>query len=189
MENGNALEAVGAGLIARPTASEAGKAEGRFFVECLDENGNLKWADHIDNLIVDTGKNAMLDNVLNTTATASTNIFMGLVNGGSAPTYAAADTMASHAGWTELNITSSSGARQTPSFSAASAGAKATSSNVAFSVTSSGTVAGVFVAIGSTAVATNGSTAGTLFSAGSFSGGNRAVVNGDTLNVSYSVSI
>lgn len=178
-----------AGLVARPSASDELKVVGRYHVECYDADGNLKWADDIENLVVNTGKNWMLDNALATTATNATNVYMGLVNGGSAPSYAAGDTMASHAGWTELNISASSGARQSVSFSAASSGSKATSAAVAWSITSSGTVAGCFIALGSTASTTNGSTAGTLFSAGSFSGGNRAVVNGDTLNVTYSVAV
>lgn len=168
-----------------PGIHEQGLVHGHYIVNCVGKDGKVKWTESFDNVVVNTGKNLMLDNVLNASATASTNIYMGLKSTGTA---VVADTMASHASWTELNLTASSGARIAPAFSAAASGVKATSAAVSFSVTSSGTVFGVFIVIGSGAVVTNGSTAGTLFSAGDF-GASRAVVNGDTLNVSYSVTI
>lgn len=181
----NAAEGVAAGLVMRPDAAEKLEAHGRYRVECLDAAGNVKWADEFDNLVVNEGKNWMLDQALSATASNPGTIYMGLVNGGSTPTYAAADTMASHAGWTELTAITAN--RGTATFSAASAGAKATSSNVSFAITGTATVAGVFIVQGGTSA--NGNTTGTLFSAGSFSGGSRSVVSSDTLNVSYSVSV
>jgi hypothetical protein len=183
----NATEAMGAGLVARNGVSEGCEIKGRYVVECLGADGSVRWSDTIDNLVTTVGKNFMLDNALNTSATSATNVYMGLKGTGSA---AAGDTMASHAGWSELNITSSSGARQSMSFNAASSGSKATSAAVSFSVTTAGptTVAGVFVVLGSTAVTTNNSTAGTLFSAGDFSS-SRSVISGDTLQVSYTASV
>lgn len=183
----NANEAVGAGLLARNGVAEGCDIKGRYVVECFDADGNAKWSDTIDNLVTTVGKNWMLDNAFAATATNATNVYMGLKGSGSA---AAGDTMASHSGWSELNITSSSGARQSVSFSAASSGSKATSAACSFSVTTAGptTVAGVFVVLGSTAATTNGSTAGTLFSAGDFAS-SRSVISGDTLQVSYTASV
>lgn len=185
MEKCNAVEAAGAGLVMRPDAAEEMKAVGRFRVECLDADRNVKWVDEFPNLVVNAGKNAMLDTYLAGSAYTAGTIYMGLVNGGSTPTYAAADTMSSHAGWTEVTAVTAN--RGSISWSAASAGAKATASNVSFSITGSATIAGVFIVQGGTSA--NGNTTGTLFSAGSFSGGNRGVANLDTLNVSYSVSV
>ena len=65
---------------------------------------------------------------------------------------------------------------------------KAASASASFSITGSGTVKGGFLVLGSGASATVDNTGGTLYSAGLFSGGDRAVVNGDTLNVSYTAS-
>lgn len=158
---------------------------GRYEVECIGPDGRVKWRDHIDNLVTTPGKNLLLDTILtgsSYTATAR----MGLKGTGSA---AAGDTQASHAGWNEVGLANAptySGSRPTPSFSAASAGAKSTSSAVSFSITSSGTVAGCFININGSATIDN--TTGTLFSAGDFSGGSKTVANGDTLNVTYSLS-
>lgn len=155
--------------------------KGRYTVRCFDEHGNLKWEDVADNLITTVGKNSMLDNYLEGSSFTTT-AFMGLKGTGSA---AAGDTQASHAGWAEL--TDYSGNRKTPSFGAAASGVKATDAVVTFSITGTMTVAGVFLNIGGSA--TKSDTTGTLFSAGDFSGGNRAVVNLDTLEVTYSVTL
>jgi len=103
---------------------------------------------------------------------------------------AAADTQASHSGWLEVGLANAptySGSRKTPSFSAASGTSKTTSSAVTFSITSSGTVAGCFINIGGSATVDN--TTGTLLSAGDFTGGSRSVINGDTLSVTYTLSV
>lgn len=185
MDKLTATDTTHAGIVMRPSASDQCVAHGRYRVECLAADGSVKWSVDFDNRIVNAGINDMLDKYLAGSSWSTGSVYMGLVNGGTTPTYAAADTMSSHAGWTEL--TSITANRGTVSWSAASSGAKATSSNVSFSITNSGTVAGVFLVVGGTSA--NGNTTGTLFSAGNFTGGSRAVVSGDTLNVSYSVSI
>ena len=53
-----------------------------------------------------------------------------------------------------------------------------------FTMNASGTIAGAFV----TTDNTKNGTSGTLFSAGNFTVGDRAVVSGDTLNVTYTFS-
>jgi hypothetical protein len=145
-----------------------------------------KWADHIDNLVTTVGKNLILDTILaGSSFTATTR--MGLKGAGSA---AAGDTQASHGGWTErggANAPAYTGNRPTPSFNAASSGTKSTSAAVSFAITSSGNVDGCFININGSA--TKDDTTGTLLSAGDFSGGAKTVANGDTLNVTYSLSV
>src|SRR5437868_1677608 len=36
-------------------------AEGTYYVDCYDSNGNLKWSDVAHNLVTNQGKNGMLD--------------------------------------------------------------------------------------------------------------------------------
>jgi hypothetical protein len=157
---------------------------GTYHAVCYDANGNVKWEDGIINLVTTVGKNLTLDTVLGNSAAGA--VVMGLKGTGTA---VAADTQASHASWLEVGGTNApayTGNRPTPSFSSASAGSKATSSAVSFSMTSTGTVAGCFINIGGSA--TKDSTTGTLFSAGDFSS-SKAVVNGDTIAVSYTATL
>lgn len=175
-----------AGLVCRPAAADVVKIKGRYEVECFDKDGKLKWRDVIDNVIATVGVNDMLDKYLAGSAWTTGTVYMGLKSTGTA---VAADTMASHASWTELNITASSGVRQSVAFAAASARAKATSAASSFSVTTAGptNVGGCFIVVGGTSA--NGNTTGTLFSAGDFTVTPRSVVSGDTLNVTYSSTL
>lgn len=165
---------------------------GWWTVECLDADGNIVWSKEFPNTVATVGKNAMLDNALAGSAYTVTGPFVGLISSTSFSAISAADTMSSHAGWLEAgnaNTPHYSGSRPTAAWSAASAGAKALSTAAVFNMTGSGTVKGAFMAYGSGASATIDNTSGTLFSAGLFSGGDQAVVNGNVLNVSYSVSL
>ena len=158
--------------------------QGHYTAVCYSADGFVKWADDIENLVTTVGKNATLDTILgNTTAGA---VVMGLKGTGTA---LVTDTQASHGTWLEVGLANAptySGNRPTPSFSAASAGSKATSSAVSFSITGTGTVAGCFINIGGSS--TKDSTTGTLFSAGDFSS-SKAVVSGDTIAVTYTATL
>jgi hypothetical protein len=158
--------------------------QGSYYAICYDANGNVKWEDGIKNLVTTVGKNFTLDTTLGNTAGGA--VVMGLKGTGTADV---ADTQSSHASWLEVGGTNApayTGNRPTPSFSSASAGSKTTSSAVSFSMTSTGTVAGCFINIGGSATKDN--TTGTLFSAGDFSS-SKAVVNGDTIAVTYTATL
>jgi len=162
---------------------EATSISGYYTVECFN-NGQLKWKDDIHNLVTTVGKNFTMDTTLGNTAGGA--VVMGLKGTG---TTVVADTQASHAGWLEVGLANApvyTGNRPTPTFSAASAGAKTTSSAVTFAITSSGTVAGCFINIGGSAI--KDSTTGTLFSAGDFTAGSKTVTSGDTLSVTYTAT-
>ncbi len=138
-----------------------------------------KWTDTIKNLVTTVGKNNLLDNHLAGSAYTAAWYLM-LVDGASTPTYVAGDTAASHAGWTEFT-NYAAGTRPAPTFNAASAASKATTATAFVINGAGGTVAGCALISNST----KGGTTGTLYSCGNFTGGNRVVAPGDTLNVTY----
>jgi hypothetical protein len=163
-------------------------ASGWFHVLCYDENGDLKWEEGNDNLVVNTGIQYMAGTAL-TSVTQVTTWYLGLVTGpGSGTTFAAGDTMASHAGWTEFTGYSQAN-RVTAVFATATTANPSVVTNSAsvavFSINAGGTVAGAFLTTNNT----KSGTTGTLFSGSDFTGGDRTVVNGDTLNVTYTFSL
>lgn len=179
-ETARASESAGAGLVMpiHDIIKPAGLYIARYY-----ENDKLVWEDEFTNLVVTVGKNNMLDNHLAGSAyTASW--FIGLVDGASAPTYAAADTMSAHAGWSE-NTAYTQGTRPALSWNTAAAGSKSLSAPASFSTNASATIAGAFVVSNS---AKSGTT-GVLYSVGSFSGGNQPVSNNGTLTVSYTSTL
>lgn len=155
---------------------------GHYNVQCVGSDGQVKWTDSIENLVVTVGKNDLLDKYFAGSAYTAA-WYLGLVDGASTPTYAAGDTLASHAGWTESTAYSGTN-RATVAWNAASAGSKA-STATSFSINATATIAGALL----TVTQLRATTTGVLYSAGSFSGGNRSVVNGDTLNVTYTASV
>jgi hypothetical protein len=167
--------------------NESAKAGGVFTVQCFDSEGNLKWEDEKYNLVVNEGLQNMNTQFFKGSAYTAA-WYMGLITGpGSGTTIAAADTLASHAGWTEF--TNYSGNRPAITFGTASTADPSVISNSSspssFSISSSGgVVAGAFICSVTTG------TSGVLFSASDFqSPGDRTVVSGDTLNVTYTFSL
>lgn len=165
---------------------------GFFTAECRDKNGNLKWREVFANTVVTVGKNAMLDQSLAGSSYTVTGPYMGLISSTSYTGISAADTMTSHSGWLEAgnaNAPTYTAPRKTCAWSSASSGSKSLSAALSFAITGTGTIKGAFLTFGSGASSTIDNTGGTLFSAGLFTGGDRSVINGDTVNVSYSVSL
>ncbi len=156
---------------------------GRFKMTCHDADGNLKWEEEFANSVVDAGKKYLLDAM--TAAPTIAGPFLGLIATYTAT--AAGDTMGSHAGWTEFTGVATRG---TPTWTAASGTGtvtKAHSGTVSFTATSGGTINGCFIVLGSGAVNTVSSTAGTLYSAGSFTA--KTVATSDVLQVTYSTTL
>lgn len=171
-----------AAAIAVPIGTaEKVKPGGQYEVEYLDASGNLVWQDTIDNLVTTLGKNSLLDNHLSGSGYTAA-WYLGLVDGGSAPSFNAADTAASHAGWSEFTGYDNA-TRPAPAFNAAAAGSKATTST-SFSINASGTVSGCLLISDNT----KGGATGVLYSCGAFTGGDQPVTAGGTLNVTYTAS-
>lgn len=155
-------------------------------------DGKVIYSESFPNTVVTVGKNLALDTFLAGSAYTVVGPFMLLISSVGFSAISAGDTMTSHAGWTEAgnaNAPTYTSPRKTCAWSAASAGSKALSAALAFPILTTGTVKGAAIVYGTGAVSTIDSTAGTLLSAGLFTGGDRAVLNGDTINVSYSLSL
>ena len=178
---------VGIGLAVQDRAP----IRGRFDVECLKPDGTVRWRDTIENTVVTVGKNLILDSALSGAAYTAAE-FVGMISSVGYTAISAADTMASHTGWTEAgaaNAPTMSGTRPAAAFAAASGGSKAFSANAAFNITGTGTLKGCFLVGGAGATNAFGAAVGVLISAGLFTGGDRAVLAADTVNVSYSMAI
>ena len=145
-----------------------------YAVECIGADGTLKWRDGFDNLVTTAGKTDLIDKYFKGSAYTAA-WFLGLKGTGSA---AVGDTLASHAGWAEVNPYT--GNRPAITFGTTSGGSN-TATAVSYSINASATVAGAFVS------SVNTGTSGTLYSAGDFAA-SRSVVSGDTLNVTLTVS-
>lgn len=185
-ESSNAGVTIGSQLALNLESSEdAGKASGTYNVECRDAEGNLKWSDTIENLVTTAGKNDLLDKLLAGSAYTAA-WYLGLIGSTSYTTGpAVGDTSATHGGWVE-DQSYSAGTRPSATFSnAAAAGSKALPSAVGFAINALKTIKGCFLISNST----KGGTTGILYSAGLFSGGDKGVDSGDTLNVSYTATI
>jgi len=184
-------------LGANAISNESVGIEGHYVVECRDANGNLKWEEQFPNLVNAVGKQLLLNTLLTTSGTYTTvGPFLGLISGAS-PTFAASDTMTSHAGWTEFTAYTVTGSavRGTEVFgTATSTGTSpsnvttSTATAITYTITGAGgTVGGCFLTTGSGATSTLGNTGGTLYSAGAFSVA-KVTTAGDTVSVTYSTT-
>ena len=183
MEKGNAQSLALSGVGRSAGSDENVSATGVYTATCYDAQGNVKWTDTYSNLVTTAGKNDLLDKYLAGSGYTAA-WYLGLISLTSYTTGpAVGDTPASHTGWTEDQNYSNS-TRVAPSFGAASAGSKA-STATAFNINATTTIKGTFL----TTLNTKGGTTGILYSAGLFTGGDKAVANGDTLNVTYTASV
>jgi hypothetical protein len=168
---------------------ENAKAMGKYFVECHDKDGNLKWSAESQNLVVNAGLQYMAGSALANSAAQITAWYIGLYGAASSNTPAASDTMASHAGWTEITPYGDANrpsATFAPATNANPSVVTNTSNKAVFNITAPATVGGAFLVSDNT----KGGSTGTLFSAADFqSPGDRSVVSGDVLSVTYQFSL
>jgi hypothetical protein len=157
---------------------------GVFTVVCRDAEGNVKWEENFHNKVPSIGLQYM-NNSFFTATGYSTTLYFGLINGSGPSTFAAGDTLGSHA-WTENTAYTSWTNRIAASFTSASNNTPSVTTGTSASVfTMSGgasTIAGAFVCN-----AITGNT-GVLFAEGDFAAA-KSVTTGDTLSVSYQFSL
>jgi len=161
----------------------------------------LAWRDTwAPNVVTTEGKNAALTHFLKGSSYTASQV-LGLIEDTGYSAVANTNTAANITavgggspanGWNEAP-SSTLATRGTPAFGTASSGSLATSSAVSLSIIATDTIKGAFLicrsAAGTAPTTTVGNTNGALYSAGLFTGGDRAVSNGDTLNVSYTASL
>ena len=190
-ETSKTSEAVSSAVIRKSDFVHNAFAGGVFTVTCRDKDGNLKWEESNPNLVVNVGLQDMNTKYFTgTTYTAAW--YLGLVTGpASGTTFSAGDTLASHGatgsgGWTE--DTNYSGNRKACTFGTATTADPSVITNAlntaSFTMNATTTIAGAFL----TNVATG--TSGILFSVSDFQApGDRAVINGDVLLVTYTFNL
>ena len=146
---------------------------------CKGSDGKEKWRELNDNLIVTVGLNSLLTEYFKGSSYTAT-WCVGLKSTGTA---LAADTMASHSSWTEITDYSES-VRQTIVLGTPSAGSVDNSASKAtFSINGTTTIYGAFLA---NASAKSG-TSGILYGVVDF-GSSRAVISGDTLEITVTLT-
>ena len=187
-EQAKSQDAVSAAMQSGKGLSEGIRGGGVFTVTCFDKDGNQKWEAKSHNLVVNVGLQDMNTKYFSGSSYTAA-WYIGLYGSGASNTPAASDTMASHAGWTEV-VAYSQATRPQCNFGTATTADPSVISNTAsvavYSINGTTTVGGAFL----TSDNTKGGTSGTLFSAADFqSPGDRSVVSGDTLNVTYQFSL
>lgn len=171
--------------------AETISVRGHYVMTCTDAAGRIKWVEEFDNLVTNVGKTYLLDTFFKGTAYTAA-WYMALVSNTAFSNYNAADTMASHSGWTEF-VSYTVATRPAILWNAASAsgggpGSAGTGAIVSgittFNINGAGTIKGAFLTTNDTK---NGTT-GTLFSVSSFASGDRTVIVGDAINVTYTIN-
>lgn len=144
--------------------------------ECFGADGELKWVEEVENLVVNAGLNDLLDKYFKGSSYTAA-FYVGLKGTG---TIAAADTLASHSGWTESSAYTGNRKALTLG-SVASQSVNNSGSPASFAINGTATIAGAFVCTAATG------TSGVLYGAADF-GSSRSVIDGDTINVTVTLT-
>lgn len=151
--------------------------------EAFDPNGNLKWREEIANLTTNEGLDEILDKFWKGSAYTAAH-YLGLTDG--TPTFAAGDTLSSHAGWAEVTDYDEAARVDLTALLGAVSSQQVDNSGSAasFSINASVTIGGGFIATDNT----KGGTTGILIGGAAFSGGDRSLQSGDTLNITVTIT-
>lgn len=148
-----------------------------FEVRAFDKDGNLLWEDTAYNLVTNAGLDDILDKYYKGSSYTAGH-YVGLTDG--TPTPAAGDTLASHAGWAE--VTAYTGSR--PAFTPGAVSGQSVDnslSKASFSIDASATIGGAFLA-------TTTDNTGVLVGVAAFTGGDKLLGAGDTLEVTVTAN-
>lgn len=187
-ENAKSSDLVGGKVSKSQNTKEGLRGGGVFTVECRDKDGNVKWVEKSKNLVVNVGL-AYMNEQFFKGSSYSAAWYVGIYGPAATNDPSSADTMASHAGWTEVTAYSNA-TRPAATFGAATTADPSLIANSAavaqFNINDSANVGGAFLTTGDLP----GGTSGVLFSASDFAApGDRVVQSGDVLSVTYTFSL
>ena len=188
IEKAKATDVIGSAITKALETGESATAKGVYHMQCFDKDGNLKWEAECPNLVVNEGLQDMNNKYfLGSSYTATW--YIGLYGSGASNSPSAGNTMSSHGGWTEV-VPYSQATRPACTFATPTTANPSVATNSAspavYSINATSTVGGAFLVSNNT----KGGSTGTLYSASDFtSPGDRSVVSGDTLNVTYTLSL
>lgn len=160
--------------------------ENHWEFECYDKNGNLKWRDYFDNLVVNEGLDDILEKYYKGSSYTAA-FYVGLTDG--TPTFAATDTAATigdtSVDWAEVTAYDEA-VRQTLTLgSVSSQSVDNSASKATFTIsTNSTTIGGAFLSTDDTKDGTDG----VLVGGGAFTAGDKSLDDGDTLNVTVTLT-
>jgi len=145
--------------------------------EAFSPEGELLYTETVDNIVVNVGLDDALDKYLKGSAYTAAH-YVGLTSG--TPTVNAANTMSSHAGWTEVVAYTESTREVLTLGTVASQTVNNSASKASFAINADATtIGGAFICTNST----KSGTSGTLYSVAALTGGNLVLSNGSTLNI------
>lgn len=148
-------------------------------VECFDADGKLKWREVVPNLVVNAGLDDVLDKYFKGSAYTAA-FYVGLKDTG---TVAAADTMASHAGWATITPYSDANDPALTLGTVSGQSVDNSASKATFNINATDVIYGCFVKDNNT----KGGATGLLYGAVDFAS-SRSVESGDTLNVTVTLT-
>ena len=156
--------------------------KGTWEARCFDKNGEIKWLDNWENLVVNEGLDYALDVAL-AGGTQITTWYVSLTSDTPVPN--ATHTMASHTGWTEVTAYSEATRPEWVSGTVLDQSVDNAGVSAKFTGDTDGTTVGGAILV---AESTKGGTTDILFSVGAFEKGNKPLDEGDTLEVTAKYS-
>lgn len=175
---------LGAGVKAGAQIIEGVRRAVKYRIVARDPQGNLKWVEEFWNLVVNAGLDDSLEQHLK--GSNYTAAWYVLLTDGT-PTVAAADTMASHAGWVEV-VAYDEAVRQTLTLGAVSGQSVDNVGNEAvFTISANDTtIGGAGIADADTRGGTAAATV--LYGAGAFTAADKTIDDDDTLTVTVTLT-
>jgi hypothetical protein len=167
--------------------SEILHATGVYETICYGPDGEIKWSDRSPNIVPTEGKATLLINGFSLQVNATGTFYMSLITAGTA---VAGTTYASPAAITEVT-SGVLASRIGVTWSAASAGSKSATTTT-FPIIGTATITGNMLVYGSASYAAltgDSNIGGRLISSANFSGGSKIVSSGDSLAVTYALSV